>query len=178
MNVLTPVSGGVPGVTIAQSAIPTNNQHTHSQIKTYNQMSRSEYKARECYNFSQTNEISSSEQNRERNKMNWLARAVSAPDTPRPYKKEAHHIDTTTTNNNNNNNIRKSVLTTTTASSIVKTRKPIDSCPKKLYPTQGIVEPSPPPPSAPPSHTNRLSIQNRPKDLVSYLLVTLVFVCV
>nr|CAH8841744.1 unnamed protein product [Trichobilharzia regenti] len=159
-NVLTPVSGGVPGVTIAQSAIPTNNQHTHSQIKTYNQMSRSEYKARECYNFSQTNEISSSEQNRERNKMNWLARAVSAPDTPRPYKKEAHHIDTTT-----NNNIRKSVLTTTTAPSIVKTRKPIDSCPKKLYPTQGIVEPSPPPPSAPPSHTNRLSIQNRPKDL-------------
>ncbi|CAH8841521.1 unnamed protein product [Trichobilharzia szidati] len=146
-NVLTPVSGGVP-VTIAQSTMP--------QIKTYNQMSRSDYKARECYNFSQSNDANPNEQNRERNKMNWITRAVSAPDTPRPYKKDAHNID------NNNNNIRKSVLTTTTVPSVVKTRKPVDSCPKKLHPTQGIVEPSPPPPT---SHTNRSSIQNRPKDL-------------
>ncbi|CAH8495569.1 unnamed protein product [Heterobilharzia americana] len=130
-----------------RSSVSTNdNNNVHSQLKTFNQMSRSEYKARECSNFNQTNEIEFNEQIHEK-KTNWLTRAVSAPDTPRSYKKDAQNMDfrrtlttaaTTTT------------MTTTTTTTAMKIRKAVDNLSKKSNPTQGI---------------NRTSVQNRPKDL-------------
>ncbi|CAI2726372.1 unnamed protein product [Schistosoma spindalis] len=145
-DILTPVSSTatttVVSLSVSQSTISTIN-HNHT---LYSQMSRSEYNTREYFHFNQNDEINSNEQITHERKNNWFTRAVSAPDTPRSWKKDAYSVD-------NKRNMITTPVTTTTA---IRTRKIIDSSTKKLYPTQRTVETS---------FTNRVAAQNRPKDL-------------
>lgn len=139
----------VASLSVSQSTISTNN-HNHT---LYSQMSRSEYNTREYFNFNQNDEINSNEQITHERKNNWFTRAVSAPDTPRSWKKDVYSVD------NKRNTITTTPVTSgTTTTTTIRTRKIIDSSVKKLYPTQKTVETS---------FINRVAAQNRPKDLVS-----------
>uniref|UniRef100_A0A3Q0KPB6 Putative wd40 protein n=1 Tax=Schistosoma mansoni TaxID=6183 RepID=A0A3Q0KPB6_SCHMA len=153
-DILTPVfcatTTTVVSSSVSQSTISTNN-HNHT---LHSQMSRSEYNTREYFHFHPNDEINSNEQITHERKNNWFTRAVSAPDTPRSWKKDAYSVD-------NKRNIVTTGLTTTpvtsaTTTTTIRTRKIIDSSAKKLYPTQRTVEAS---------SINRVSTQNRPKDL-------------
>ncbi|CAH8508252.1 unnamed protein product [Schistosoma margrebowiei] len=150
-DILTPVSSTttttVVSLSVSQSTISTNN-HNHT---LHSQMSRSEYNTREYFHFNQNDEINSNEQIIHERKNNWFTRAVSAPDTPRSWKKDAYSVD------NKRNMITTTPVTSgTTTTTTIRTRKIIDSSAKKLNPTQRTVEGS---------FINRVAAQNRPKDL-------------
>ncbi|CAH8484024.1 unnamed protein product [Schistosoma turkestanicum] len=156
-DILTPVST-TTAVSVSQSTI-SNNPHSRT---IQSSMSRSEYNTRECSHASGNGEINSNEQVIRGRKNNWSARAVSAPDTPRSWKKDSYSGDnkrtmtTAETTTSATTTTTASVTSTSTTTATTRTRKIIDNSVRKPCPTQQTAETS---------LIYRISVQNRPKDL-------------